>query len=391
MLLLLVVACGGELIYRPTKDTDSTPIPVAFSLTSLQPESGPATGGTLLTVRGSGFDDTLSATVGGAPCASLTRLSDEELQCVTPPASPGDASFIAVQGDASASLLFTYLPTDTGDSGDPGHSGDSAPPAPTIDRCELEGPLSLSLAPGDASTIYGRVYVAGRTDAYEIGAGITGELGVGSGDPSTWTWSAMGYAGSDGTDDRYQGTLTANEEGSFFYSVRFALDGGEPVLCTTSDGSYGSLTVAEVIETIPVDYCHLQYPCDMTLVSGSASDVVYGWVYQAGVTDGVGEGIGMTVEVGVGPDGSDPATDTSWSWASMSYNVDTDGLSPDANDEYAGSFVAPSTAGDYDFCLRVSADGGASWTYCDAGGVSCGGLGSSDGYLPAEAGQLVVQ
>jgi hypothetical protein len=117
---------------------------------------------------------------------------------------------------------------------------------------------------------------------------------------------------------------------------------------------------------------------------------VYGWIYVAGKTVGAGAGAGVAVQLGVGPDGSTP--DETWVWTDMTYNADKDGLSAGdlSNDEYQGSFVAPSAAGTYDYCVRASADGGVAWLYCDAGGVSCPGTGSDDGYSPADAGALTV-
>jgi hypothetical protein len=134
----------------------------------------------------------------------------------------------------------------------------------------------------------------------------------------------------------------------------------------------------------------VQWPCSMTASRGSASPLVYVWVYQAGVTPGVGEGAGMTVEVGVGPDGSSPGS--GWSWSAAAWNDDKDGINPGdlANDEYAGSFTVPATAGSYDYGARVSADGGLSWTHCDLGGSGCGGNGSDDGTSPSTAGALTA-
>lgn len=153
---------------------------------------------------------------------------------------------------------------------------------------------------------------------------------------------------------------------------------------TSSGGDTGA--------TASVDYCHLQWPCTMTASGGTSSEMVYVWVYQAGVTEGEGQGAGIEVEVGVGPDGSDP-NGGGWTWAAATWNMDKDGLTPGdlANDEYAGTFTVPSVAGSYDYCGRVSIDGGASWTLCDLGGDGCGGLGSNDGYDPANAGQLTVE
>ncbi len=141
-----------------------------------------------------------------------------------------------------------------------------------------------------------------------------------------------------------------------------------------------------------VDYCHLQWPCTMTKAPGATSDAVYAWVYQGDRTRGVGAGVGVRVEVGVGPNGSDPLRDVGWTWYAATYNADKDGLTPGdrANDEYVGTFLAPSR-GPWDYCMRVSLDDGRSWRACDAGGSSCVGSGSDDGYRPDDAGQLTVR
>ncbi len=144
-----------------------------------------------------------------------------------------------------------------------------------------------------------------------------------------------------------------------------------------------------------VDYCHLQWPCSMTASAGDETEVTYGWVYKAGVTDAEGEGAGMTAQVGWGDDATDPA-DGSWTWTAARYLGDKDGLTEGdlANDEYQSAFTAPETAGSYDFAFRFSLDGGTSWTYCDAGGDEggeCEGSGSGDGYDPSTAGQLTVE
>ncbi len=143
-----------------------------------------------------------------------------------------------------------------------------------------------------------------------------------------------------------------------------------------------------------VDYCHLQWPCSTTAAAGEETEVIYGWVFHAGVTEGEGEGAGMTAQVGWGEDGSTPGDD--WTWTAARYLGDKDGLTEGdlANDEYQSSFEAPSTAGDYDFAFRFSMDGGSTWSTCDRGGDEggeCEGTGSDDGYSPADAGQLTVE
>ena len=61
-----------------------------------------------------------------------------------------------------------------------------------------------------------------------------------------------------------------------------------------------------------------------------------------------------------------------------------------ANDEYMGTLYAPFETGTYNYGARVTRDGGVSYAYCDLGGDTCGGLGSTDGYDPSTAGILTV-
>jgi len=141
-----------------------------------------------------------------------------------------------------------------------------------------------------------------------------------------------------------------------------------------------------------VSYCHVQYPCEMEMDPGQRSDVIYGWVFVEGVTQGAGAGAVVTGQVGVGPDGSDPNVDAGWAWEDATYARDKDGLTAGdlANDEYEGTFLAPLLSGPYDFAYRFSADGGASWTACETGS-ECGGDGSTDGYDATHAGAVTVR
>ena len=123
----------------------------------------------------------------------------------------------------------------------------------------------------------------------------------------------------------------------------------------------------------------------MTLAPG-ASDAVYVYIYEEGVTGEAGSGAGLTVDLGVGPDGESP-TDA-WAWESCLFNLHKPGLDPAVldNDEYACQ-VSALEVGVYDYAARVSVDGGP-WLYCDMGGDF--GVGSEDGYSPSTAGSLTV-
>jgi hypothetical protein len=338
--VLFVFGCGGgeygELPKGGDGGGDGAGLP-AFALTGAQPDHGPEAGGTAVTLSGSGFTSSTEVTVGGAPCASLTILSSVEIACTTPAGAAGAANLQASRPEdgALSSVAFTY------ESG--GTDG-------------TDGSTDGGTDGTDGGSDGGTDGTDGGTDGTDGGT----DSGTGGGTDGG-TDSGTGGGTDGGTDS---GT-----------------DGG-------TDGGTGGDT--GVIVT-PVDYCHIQYPCTMTSTAGAASSVVYVWVYQGGITVGAGQGAGVSVEVGVGPDASDPSAG-GWTWSIGGYNGDKDGLTAGdlSNDEYQGSFTTPATLGSYDYCGRVSADGGASWTYCDSGGSSCGGSGSDDGYSAANAGQLSV-
>lgn len=138
--------------------------------------------------------------------------------------------------------------------------------------------------------------------------------------------------------------------------------------------------------TYNIDFCRLQFPLGITETVGTNVDVfarlfIEGLTNQSGVNDPAPEVIGY---VGYGPDGSDPSGP--WTWAQGMPNPGYGPASPGYemnNDEYQAVLVVPGPPGEYDFAFRFSGDGGATFTYCDGGNE-----GSSNGYNPADAGQM---
>ncbi len=136
-----------------------------------------------------------------------------------------------------------------------------------------------------------------------------------------------------------------------------------------------------------IDFCRLQFP---TAIGGDVGSVVtvFGRLFSAGLTDLSGANDtdpAIAASVGVGPDGSDPASDPGWSWTSGTANPGYNAGSPNYeanNDEYQADLTLPGPAGDYDFAFRFSGDAGVTFTYCDSG------MGTTDGYDAADAGQL---
>jgi glycosidase len=81
-----------------------------------------------------------------------------------------------------------------------------------------------------------------------------------------------------------------------------------------------------------------------------------------GFSEAQGPTVGMLAELGHGPAGSDPA-DAGWTWTSMSFDADIDGA-----DRLVGT-VRPEEPGRWAVALRVSTDGGATWTHAGRQGI----------------------
>jgi len=258
----------------------------------------------------------------------------------------------------------------------------------TIDRCNLEWPAATTtVATVPTEPIYGRVHVAGCTDAGSFCTGVLAQVGHGdpsvdpSTSPSSYTWADASYnAGhTSDDDDEYSAAVTPAADGTFAYAYRFSGDAGESWTYCDLDGSTGGFQVDQMgdltVGTKTIGWCNLQYPPSTTTSAGTPTEEIYGRVYCAGCTDGAAYCGGILAEVGFGTS-TDPSA---FSYTRASYNP---GHTTDDNDEYS-STLTPTSSGAYSYAYRFSGDAGASWTYCDT-------TGSSDGYDPADAGSLTV-
>ena len=83
----------------------------SFALQYTDPDHGPYTGGTITTIRGTGFDASDAVTVGGRVATDLKLLDPRHLQITTPPGDPGTQAIVVTRGDgttASRADAFTY-------------------------------------------------------------------------------------------------------------------------------------------------------------------------------------------------------------------------------------------------------------------------------------------
>ncbi len=134
-----------------------------------------------------------------------------------------------------------------------------------IGFCRLQYPPTIVDVAGATATVFGRVYVAGLTDASgvdDLDPRLLAQVGVGTGaDPAAWTWTdatanaayGPGSPSYEANNDEYQGTLTVSGApgATQSFAFRFSGDAGKTwTYCDTGNGSSdgfdapGALTVA---------------------------------------------------------------------------------------------------------------------------------------------------
>jgi sugar lactone lactonase YvrE/PKD repeat protein len=95
-----VADTGNNLIKKFFTFTTSPSIP---KITHISPSSGPITGGTLLTITGSGFNEAISVNFDSTSTVNITTVSDSVITVITPANSPGTVDVtISTPGGVSA-------------------------------------------------------------------------------------------------------------------------------------------------------------------------------------------------------------------------------------------------------------------------------------------------
>jgi proteasome lid subunit RPN8/RPN11 len=131
---------------------EPTPTPAVVS--SLSPEHGPADGGTVVKVTGSGFDGATGATFGGTAGTAFAVVSDTELTVTTPAHAAGSVDVVVThpEGD-SVAVGFRYdeVPVVPGQPTEPG-----SPAAESQLTSETEGDItSAATAPAGSQLVVG--------------------------------------------------------------------------------------------------------------------------------------------------------------------------------------------------------------------------------------------
>lgn len=276
-------------------------------------------------------------------------------------------------------------PSDPGDAG----GGDAGRDAGS-DSGRADGGSS-DAAPSDAAMVDSAIGDGGVDAGSD--SGIACGNGIAEGDEEC----DDGAANSDVTPDACRLDCTKAQCGDGVIDSEEACEGDllDGRTCETEGFESGDLACASDCSldasgcvgepTWAVTFCRLQFPTTIDATTG-VTTTVYGRVYAAGLTDRSSSNDlspNLVAELGFGPDGTDPATDATWSWQSAEPNPGWTGAEVN-NDEYQAGLVTPAE-GTYDFAFRFSGDGGATWVHCDGGDP-----GSSDGYQTSNAGSLVA-
>jgi hypothetical protein len=188
--------------------------------------------------------------------------------------------------------------------------------------------------------------------------------------PTTASCTALGNAGAavSVVNVTFTAAPSVGAPGPYVLSNGFTYTGNENDLTTPS--------------ALEADFCNLQSPASFSVVKSTATPLLYGRIYEAGITEPAGAPSGILAEVGYGTNGSDPRSHNSWKFVAAAYNQQFGN-----DDEFMASFTAPATVATYSYTYRFSQDGGLKWTYCDLNGA-----GSNTGltFEPAQLGVMTV-
>ncbi len=104
----VVVATAGG--HSATSPADQFYYGSAPAVTGLSPASGPAAGGTTVTITGNGFTGATAVGFGSQPASSFTVVSDTEIQAVAPPQAAGraDVEVVTPAGGSALSQADQY-------------------------------------------------------------------------------------------------------------------------------------------------------------------------------------------------------------------------------------------------------------------------------------------
>jgi len=164
-------------------------------LGSLTPTSGPATGGTPVTITGSGFTGTTGVTFGGTPGTAFTVVDDTTITVTTPAHAPGATDVVVTgpNGDSGPGT-FTFLAAPTVTSLTPTSGPETGGTAVTITGTGFTGGTGVTFGgtAGTAFTVVNDTTITATTPAHAPGAtDVVVQSPNGDSGPGTFTFVAL--------------------------------------------------------------------------------------------------------------------------------------------------------------------------------------------------------
>ncbi len=310
--------CGPQEVCEDGGCVSNVPVSEP-GIGSVNPDSGPVEGGTLVTVTGSDFQDGAVVSFGGSLATAVDVKGATEFTCVTPAHAAGKVDVELTNPDTGSTKFlkgFTYI--------------DEAE-APLVNGIEPEeGPVSG----GTVVTVHGENFQPNPTVFFGAKQAPSVDF-----KDSTTVW-ATSPSGALGAVDIRLVNLDAQEdtlEAAFTY-----------------------------VPNVP-DYAKLLAPLSVTAFTDGALPALYAEVYEPGMTEGVGAAPGMQAELLYGPPGSDPTVEPeSWTTIPATYSSDNGN-----NDLWVVEDLSFDVEGTWAFAVRFSLDG-ENWIWADSDGSQNG-------------------
>jgi trimeric autotransporter adhesin len=256
-----------------TVTVDGTAVSASFTVTaaaptvaSISPNNGPVTGGTTVTITGTGFTGATAVMFGGTPAASLTVDSATEITAVSPAGSLGtvDVTVTTAGGTSATSPAdqFTYgvvAPTITFSIA---NQTFGAAPFQVTATSNSSGAITYSLVSGNATV---------------TSAGLVTLTGTGS-----VTVQASQVAAGNYTAGTAQATFTVSAEApTIAFSIANQTFGAAPFQVTATSNSTGAITYSLVSGNATVTSAGVVTLTGIGSVTVQASQVAAG-NYSAG-------------------------------------------------------------------------------------------------------------
>jgi formylglycine-generating enzyme required for sulfatase activity len=170
-----------------------------LSLTSILPNFGSVTGGTLITITGTNLTGTSSVTIGGAAATNVSVVNATTVTALTPPGTVGPQTVVVTTPTGAASLVggFTYVAVPTISSVSPSLGSTIGGTPITITGANLTGTSSVTIG-GVAATsvsVVNSTTVTAVTPAGTAGSktvSVTTPSGTAS-LPNSFTYTAVWY------------------------------------------------------------------------------------------------------------------------------------------------------------------------------------------------------